>query len=214
MNAAVDFCLYLITDRLSLGPGGNLLKAVEQALLGGVPAVQLREKDLSACELFELAVGMRTLTRRYGARLLINDRVDVALAAEADGVHLGHHSLPVENVRKLLGPEKLIGVSTHRLEQILPAARGGADFITFSPIFHTPSKAGYGPPQGIERLRSACRTSPIPVFALGGIQLEKLDGIGAAGAHGIALISGIQSAADPCSAARALLDSLKALNFQ
>jgi thiamine-phosphate pyrophosphorylase len=202
------FALYLITDRLALPPGRDLLKTVEQALTGGVRAVQLREKDLSAAELFDLAIRMRSLTRSHGARLLINDRIDVALAAEADGVHLGHGSLPPTRARALLGPQKLIGVSLHQLDQIPAAAQDGADFITFSPVYHTPSKAAYGAPQGIERLREACRASRIPVFALGGIRAEHLEEVQAAGAYGIALISAIFAAADPAAAARTLLSSL------
>jgi thiamine-phosphate pyrophosphorylase len=207
------FVLYLITDRLALGSGDNLLKVVEKALRGGVRAVQLREKDLPTRELVELASQMRDLTRRYRARLLVNDRVDVALAVGADGVHLGHQSLPVAEVRRLLGPEKLIGVSTHQLEEILPAAFQGADFLTFSPVYFTPSKACYGPPQGLERLQSACQTSPIPVFALGGIRPEKLPELRAAGASGIAAISAILDAKDPCSAASNMLEALAGAGF-
>ncbi|MEZ4599965.1 MAG: thiamine phosphate synthase [Syntrophotaleaceae bacterium] len=207
------FPLCLITDRLALGPGGDLLKVVEQALRGGVPAVQLREKDLTSRELFDLASEIRNLTRRHHARLLINDRVDVALAVGADGVHLGHQSLPVAKVRSLLGHKKLIGVSTHRLEEILPAARQGANFLTFSPVYFTPSKAGYGPAQGLERLQSACRTSPIPVLALGGIRPEKLAELRAAGASGIALISAILNAEDPRKAASNMMETLAAEGF-
>jgi thiamine-phosphate pyrophosphorylase len=208
-----DFTLCLITDRLSLPPGRDLLQTIEQALIGGVGAVQLREKDLSAAELFELALPLRALTRRHGATLLINDRIDVALAVEADGVHLGHGSLPATGARVLLGPQKLIGISTHQLDQIPLAARDGADFITFSPVYFTPSKAPYGAPQGIERLQSACRASAIPVFALGGIRLEHLDEVRAAGAHGIALISAIFAADDPATAACTLVNALNMRGF-
>ena len=201
------FDLYLITDRLTLPPGRLLLDTLEQALIGGVRAVQLREKDLSASELFELAMKMRSLTRRHEARLLINDRIDVALAVKADGVHLGHHSLPADQARALLGPRKLIGVSTHQLEEIPVAAQNGADFVTFSPVYQTPSKASYGPPQGLERLQSACRISSIPVFALGGIRLDRVQEVRDCGAHGVAVISAIFAAADPSGAARAFTKS-------
>jgi thiamine-phosphate pyrophosphorylase len=204
----LGFNLYLITDRRVIPSGPSLLETVEQALIGGVRAVQLREKDLPAAELFELAVRMRSLTRRYEARLLINDRIDVALAAEADGVHLGHHSLPTARARELLGPLKLIGVSIHHLDQIPKAIREGADFLTFSPVYYTPSKAAYGAPQGVERLKAACQASSIPVFALGGIRLENLQELRAAGARGIALISAILAAPDPSASAHALLSAL------
>jgi thiamine-phosphate pyrophosphorylase len=204
---AVDrlgFRLYLITDRHVLTKQRTLVEAVERALRGGVRAVQLREKDLSAAELFALAGQLRSLTRRYGTPLLINDRIDIALAVEADGVHLGAGSLPLAEARRLLGPRKLIGYSAHRVDELISASSGGADFVTFSPIYHTPSKAAWGPPQGIERLRQACRASRLPVFALGGIRKEHLPEVLAAGAHGVAVISAILAAPDPTEAAEAL----------
>jgi thiamine-phosphate pyrophosphorylase len=205
----LDFRLYLITNRHVLTKERNLVEAVEQALQGGVRAVQLREKDLTAAELFRLARQLRAVTRRYRARLLINDRIDIALAVEADGVHLGAGSLPLADARHLLGPKKLIGYSAHRVEELSSAENSGADFATFSPVFHTPSKAAWGPPQGIERLRQACRASRMPVFALGGIRLEYLPEVLAAGAHGVAVISAILAAADPTEAAKALTSAIK-----
>jgi thiamine-phosphate pyrophosphorylase len=206
-----DFRLYLITSRHVLEKERSLVKAVEQALRGGVRAVQLREKDLPAAELFSLAGRLRSLTRRHGARLLINDRVDIALAVEADGVHLGAGSLPVAEARRLLGPRKIIGYSAHRLEELSSAESDGADFATFSPIFHTPSKAAWGPPQGIERLRQACRACRLPILALGGIRREHLPEVLAAGAQGIAVISAILGAADPMEAAKALTGAIQNL---
>jgi thiamine-phosphate pyrophosphorylase len=200
----VDFSLYLITDRRQV-PGGDLLFAVERALAGGVRAVQLREKDLPAGDLFRLAEKMRLLTSRYGARLLINDRLDVALAVEADGVHLGGGSLPVAVIRRLLGPQRLIGVSTHALAEITAAADAGADFVTFGPVYFTPSKAAYGKPVGVAKLAEATAAAPLPVFALGGIKPAHLPEIRAAGASGVACISAILAAADPAAAAACFL---------
>jgi thiamine-phosphate pyrophosphorylase len=205
----VDFNLYLITDRKQLPTGRSLVETVESALEGGVRAVQLREKDLSAAELYPLARELRELTARYGARLLINDRLDVALAVEADGVHLGGHSLPVAAARKILGPGKLIGVSTHRPEEATGAQRDGADFVTFGPVYFTPSKAAYGEPVGLGRLTEACATAPLPVFALGGVTLGRLPELRAAGCHRIALISAILAAADPAAAAAAILARIR-----
>lgn len=199
---ATDFSLYLITDRHQVAPGHTLLSAVEAALQGGVTAVQLREKDLSAAELLPLARELRELTRRYAARLLINHHVDLALAVLADGVHLGGNSLPTEAVREQVGPELLIGVSTHSSAEILLATRHGADFVTFGPIYATPSKAAYGPPQGLHALSEACRISPLPVFALGGITPSRAAEVHQAGAQGIALISAIVASPDPRAAAR------------
>jgi thiamine-phosphate pyrophosphorylase len=204
----VDFTLYLITDRKQT-PGGDLCASVEAALRGGVRAVQLREKDLCGRELFELACELRELTSRYGAKLFINDRLDIALAADADGVHLGESSLPVARVREVAGDRLLIGVSCHGLERALDAQESGADFITFSPIFFTPSKAPYGEPLGIERLAEACRILRIPVFALGGIKKDSIRAVLAYGARGIALISAILAADDPEPAAREILTLLE-----
>jgi thiamine-phosphate pyrophosphorylase len=203
-----DCRLYLITDRRQLPAGRTLLDTVEAALAAGIRMVQLREKDLSARELFALAQQLRQVSRRYGARLLINDRIDVALAVEADGVHLGGHSLPVAVARQLLGPQRLLCVSTHHPEEIKTAAAAGADFVTFGPVYATPSKAAYGPPQGLERLRAACADSKLPVFALGGINAERLPEVLSAGATGIACIAAVLSAHQPAAAARNLLQQL------
>jgi thiamine-phosphate pyrophosphorylase len=202
---SIDFRLYLVTDRKQSG-GRPLVEAVKAALEGGVRAVQLREKDLGGRDLYFLARDLRNLTARYGACLLINDRIDVALAVEADGVHLGQASLPVTEARKLLGPEKLIGVSTHSLDEIAGAA--GADFLVFGPVYFTPSKAAYGEPQGLNRLREAVAQSLLPVFAIGGITTEKLAEVCTAGAYGVAMISAIISAPDPQEAAQRLLAAL------
>ncbi|MEJ2470921.1 MAG: thiamine phosphate synthase [Desulfuromonadales bacterium] len=203
MPETVDFSLYLITDRHQLAQGQTLVSAVAAALEGGVQAVQLREKDLTAAELLPLARELRTLCRQHNARLLINDRIDLARAVAADGVHLGGHSLPPAVVRELVGPEMLIGVSTHSLEEVAEATRQGADFLTFGPVYATPSKAAYGPPLGVTALATACRQTALPVFALGGIDAGNAAQAIAAGAHGVALISAIFAAASPAEAARA-----------
>ncbi len=208
--ATVDFNLYLITDRRQV-PGGDLVKAVRAALAGGVRAVQLREKDLPARDLLALARQLRALTRGFGAQLLINDRLDVALAAEADGVHLAGGSLPVAEARALLGPDRLIGVSTHHRAEVASAAGQGADFVTFGPVYHTPSKARYGSPVGLDRLREACAACPLPVFALGGVKHDRIADILNCGTHGIAMISAILACEDPCAATRALLLQLNTL---
>lgn len=200
----VDFRVYLITDRRQ-APGGDILKAVAGALDGGIRAVQLREKDLPAKELYRLAGRMRELTARYGARLLVNDRVDVAQAVGADGVHLGGSSIPASVARSLLGERGLIGCSTHGMGELREAANQGADFVTFGPVYATPSKAAYGPPVGVFALAEACRATPIPVFALGGVRRENAAEVIDAGAFGIALISEVVAAADPRGAARDLV---------
>jgi thiamine-phosphate pyrophosphorylase len=202
-----DFNLYLITDRKQTR-GGSLTHAVEAALRGGVKAVQLREKDLSSRGLYEAALEMRSLTARHGARLFINDRIDIALATGADGVHLGGESMPVSAARKVLGKEKLIGVSCHGRESALAAQEEGADFITFGPVFYTPSKARYGEPVGLAALQETAGLLSIPVFALGGIKKQNIAEVMARGACGIALISAIIAAEDPEREAAELLSVL------
>jgi thiamine-phosphate pyrophosphorylase len=181
------------------------VKAVAGALDGGIRAVQLREKDLPGKDLYRLADGMRKLTARYGARLLINDRVDIAMAVGADGVHLGGSSMPASVARLLLGEKALIGCSTHSEAELREAESQGADFATFGPVYPTPSKAAYGPPVGVAALSGACGRSAIPVFALGGVTAENTGEAIGAGAFGIALISGVVAAKDPREAARDLL---------
>lgn len=200
----IDFSLYLITGRNET-LGRNLELVVEEALKGGVRAIQLREKELTAKELYEKAYELRRLTARYDAKLFVNDRVDVALAVDADGVHIGADSLPIYKVRRLLGERKLIGVSCHNQAQAITAQEMGADFITFGPVFFTPSKAPYGDPVGLKLLETVTETLQIPVFALGGVKPGNCAEVVARGVHGVALISGIMSALDPREAARELL---------
>ena len=207
----IDFTLYLITDRKQTG-GRNLNFVIEEALRGGVRAVQLREKDLSSKELYEMAYELRKLTARHNAKLFINDRVDVALAVDADGVHLGFNSLPLYRVRRIIGEKKLIGVSCHNQVQAITAQEMGADFITFGPIFFTPSKAPYGDPVGVEKLGEVTQLMEIPVFALGGINKENASEVIKTGAHGIALVSSILSAPEPRVAARSLFSLLPGMD--
>ncbi|KAA0891756.1 TIGR01212 family radical SAM protein [Oryzomonas rubra] len=203
----IDFPLYLITDRTQTA-GRPLLDVLRAALAGGVRAVQLRDKDLPDGEYVELARALRVLTREFGALLFINRRVDVALAVGADGVHLGAASAPVAEVRRRCGRAMLIGYSSHGLAEARQAVRDGADFITFGPVFATPSKAAYGEPLGCEVLQRAVEALPVPVFALGGVKPENLPAVRKAGCSHIALISAVSAAPDPCRATRELLANL------
>lgn len=202
MHSAIDFNLYLITDRKGLPAGKDLLGQVEAALRGGVRCVQLREKDLAPEALLPLALELRILTRAFGASLLINGQPEIARTVEADGVHLGGEAATVTEARRILGPRRLIGVSTHHIEEITAAAREGADFVTFGPVFFTPSKAPYGEPVGLEKLRAACRKPPLPVFALGGVTAERIAQIQKAGCTRAACIGAILHADDPAAAVR------------
>ena len=195
MAGLVDFRLYLITDRRTSGERG-LEEALARALEGSVKAIQLREKDLELRTLCRLAERLRELTNRYSARLFINDRADVALGVGADGVHLTARSMPPGAIRKAFSDRLSVGVSAHSLAEVHAAAEGGADFVTFGPVYETVSKRAYGPPQGLEALGALVRSSPIPVFALGGISRVRLDDVMNTGCHGVALISGILGAPD------------------
>ncbi|MFQ5465416.1 MAG: thiamine phosphate synthase [Thermodesulfobacteriota bacterium] len=199
--------LYLITDGRTDG-GSGLLEVLEKALAGGVRLVQLREKGLGGRALLELARQVRALTTGFGAKLLVNDRADVAALARADGVHLTARSFTPEEARKVLGPEAVVGVSTHSADQALWAERGGADFITFGPVYPTPSKARYGEPLGLEKLQEVCSAMTIPVYAIGGIKAANAGDVLAAGASGVAVISAVMAAQDPAASAREILSKL------
>jgi thiamine-phosphate pyrophosphorylase len=204
----VDFDLYLVTDRTQT-QSRDLLVVLEQALQGGVRAVQLREKDLSGNELFVLAEKTRKLCQRYNALLFVNDRVDIALAVEADGVQLGTASIPIKTARDLLGPQKIIGASTHSLHEANEAVQHGADFILFGPVYFTPSKANYGSPQGLEALKKIVEKISLPVYAIGGIKPENIQDIRRIGVRGAALISAVISAKNPTEATQNILIHLR-----
>ena len=191
--------LYLISDRNQVHENWTFIEVIEVLLRAGVKMVQLREKDLTAAELFPLAQKMRALTTRYNSLLIINDRIDIAQAVNADGVHLGHHSLSVETTRKILGKKYLIGASTHSKEEIAIAQQQGADFATYGPIYSTPSKAGMGEPVGLGSLQAICQNYRLPIYALGGIKSENCRQTMATGAFGVALISALIKAEDPAA---------------
>jgi thiamine-phosphate pyrophosphorylase len=184
----------------------TLLQRIEAALAAGVDWIQIREKDLSGKECAQLtrrAVRMLTQSapgKAPRARILVNDRLDVAISEHAGGVHLGENSLPVREVKRMHSSERLrdflVGRSCHSLEAAIFAEQSGADYIFFGPIFATPSKAAYGAPQGVERLADVCRAVSIPVVAIGGITLANAGACLAAGASGIAAIRLFQDSPD------------------
>jgi len=192
--------LVLVTDRTATGDR-DLVAVVETALAAGLPAVQLREKDLPGRPLLALAERLRAATARAGALLFVNDRVDVAIAVDADGVHLGAASMPAAAARVLVGAERLIGVSTHTPGEAAP----DADFAFFGPVWETPSKSGA---QGTARLAEAVRTASVPVLAIGGVTAARVADARAAGAAGVAVIRAILAAPDPSAATRAILAAL------
>ncbi|HVY37426.1 MAG TPA: thiamine phosphate synthase [Polyangia bacterium] len=220
MNSGGAPRLYIVTDRAATG--GRPLPAVVRAALAGAVrgglggealAVQLREKDLPARALRELGAELRAITRAFGAALYVNDRVDVALAVEADGVHLTGTSLSPADVRAV-APGLGVAISTHAPSELraFDGARDEGpriDFAVFGPIRDTPSKRGYGPPVGLEALRAAAG-SRVPVLAIGGLSARDVPALVAAGARGLACIRAVMSAADPEKDAYLLAQALAA----
>ena len=207
--AHINFRLYVVTDRHEAA-GRDLEEIVAAAAQGGAGAIQLREKDLSARDLYALGARLQAALAPYGVPLLINDRLDVALALDAAGVHLAGHSLPTAVARRVLGAGKLLGVSTHSVEEACCAAEDGADFIVFGPLFTTPSKVVYGPPQGLQHLTTVVRAVSIPVIAIGGIDHTNLPQVVHAGAYGVAMIRAVLAAPDPSKATQQLRAALAA----
>ncbi len=199
--------LYVVTDRQQTA-GRPLEEVVAAAARGGAGMIQLREKDLTARELYDLGARLQSLLTPHCIPLLINDRLDVAQALDAAGVHLAGHSLSPAHARRVLGPDKLIGVSTHSLDHAWQAMREGADFIVFGPVFDTPSKRQYGAPQGLQRLAEVVAHITCPVIAIGGIDADNLPQVLQTGAHGVAMIRAVLAAPDPCAAAQQLRQQL------
>lgn len=199
--------LVLITDRSLCKL--SFFDTVRLALKGGVRTVQLREKGLTTHKLYSLANELKGITLDFEANLIINDRVDIALAVEANGVHLGWQSLPFSIVRELLGTEKLIGVSTHNRKEALQAQDFGADYITFGPIYNTPSKVGLLEPTGPGEIQNLKREIKIPIIALGGINEDNIKDVLDNGADGVAVISSIMSAENPERATICLSNKIK-----
>lgn len=195
--------LYVITSRRLAGARSLVDLA---AKLEGVDYLQLREKDLTGRELYHLALDVKQVLPP-GTRLLINDRLDVALAAGADGVHLGENSLPPAVARRLLGPEKIMGVSVHSVTAAREAEKAGADYLLFGHIFPTASKEGI-PPRGVGCLREVVASVGIPIIALGGINAANARQCLAAGARGVAVMSAVMAASDPARAVAELKQTL------
>ena len=200
--------LYVVIDRFST-KGRPLEVVVDAALAGGAKAIQLREKNLSTRDLYPLVERLLPIVHGRDACLLINDRVDLALALPVDGVHLSRISLPPAETRALLGSARLIGVSCHSLEEAIEAERGGADFIVFGPLFPTPSKAAYGPPVGLTQLSTVRRQVRLPILGIGGITVSNTASVMSAGADGVAVITAVMTADDPADAVATLLHAVR-----
>ena len=203
MKKTFDLSLYLVTDR-PLSAGRDIIQIVAQAVAGGVTMVQLREKTCSTREFTALARQLKLLLRPHGVPLIINDRVDVALAADADGVHIGSSDMLYEDVRRLIGYQKIIGLSVESLQDIDPANALDVDYIGISPVYATPTKTDTAQPFGLEGLREAVARSVHPTVAIGGMNAATIGDIMAAGADGVAVVSAIVSADSPEKAAQQL----------
>jgi thiamine-phosphate pyrophosphorylase len=203
----VDYSLYLVTDR-DLSRGRATLEIVRAAVAGGVSCVQLREKNCSTAEFIREALEIRDFLGSRGIPLIINDRLDVALAVAADGVHLGQTDMPYQMARDIAGADFLIGISAESLEDAIEAAGQGADYLGVSPIYDTPTKTDTAPALGLSGLRAIREAVDIPLVGIGGLNRDNAASVVASGADGVAVVSAIVSADDPRSAARQLRDEI------
>lgn len=195
--------LYLVTDR-PLSLGRDIEQIVREAVEGGATIVQLREKECPTGEFVALAKRLKALLAPLGVPLIINDRVDVALAADADGVHIGQSDMPYEDARRLLGYDKIIGLSVENFEDLERANALDVDYVGISPVYGTPTKSDTAEPFGLEGLRKAVAMSAHPTVAIGGMNAQTIGEVIAAGADGVAVVSAICSAPSPRKAAEEL----------
>ena len=196
----IDYSLYLVTDR-GLSRGRSTLDIVQAAVAGGVTCVQLREKECSTLEFIEQALAIKNFLKTRGVPLIINDRLDVALAVEADGVHLGQSDMPLEMAQKIAGPSMLVGISAESVQDAVAAEEGGADYLGVSPIYATPTKTDTAPPLELEGLREIRKRVKIPLVAIGGLNKSNTAEVIRNGADGVAVVSAIIAADDPETAA-------------
>jgi len=200
---SIDYSLYLVTDR-SLSRGRSTLEIVKAGVAGGVTCVQLREKNCSTLEFIKEALSVKEYLKENNIPLIINDRVDVAQAVEADGVHLGQTDMPLTTAKGILKGSMIIGISAESLKDAIQAEKDGADYIGISPIFSTPTKTDTASPLGLEGLKEISRVVSLPKVAIGGLNKKNAGEVILSGANGIAVVSAIVSADDPQKAAEKL----------
>ncbi|MCX7818925.1 MAG: thiamine phosphate synthase [Kiritimatiellae bacterium] len=209
MRRTPDYSVYLVTDRAMAG--ARPLEAVVRAAVGGgVSVVQIREKTLGARAFLDAARSLRRLLDSLGRPLIVNDRLDIALACGAAGVHLGQDDLPCAEARRIAGSEFLIGVSVSTPEEAIAAERDGADYLGVSPVFDTPTKTDTPPAVGLEGLQRIREATSLPLVAIGGIHPSNAAEVIRAGADGVAVVSAIMAAPDPAMAAAALVRAVAA----
>ena len=200
--------LHVLTDRIAAVARSDE-EIARAALAGGATVIQLRGKSLSGAELARLGRALRQITREAGALLIVNDRVDVAMAIDADGVHLGQDDLPAEDARRLLGPRRILGLSASTIPEAVQAAAAGADYIGFGPVFATGSKPDARAPTGLALLRQAAKAVGVPIVAIGGIDMDSAGAVMETGVAGVAVIAAVVGTPDVEEAARLLRQRLE-----
>ncbi len=213
MRPAFDLSLYLVTDR-PLSRGRDMEWVVQEAVKGGATLVQLREKECSTAEFVALALRLKQTLAPLGIPLIINDRIDIALAVDADGVHIGQSDMPYEVARRLLGEDKIIGLSVETLDEVVQANALDVDYIGVSPVFATATKTDTLPPFGLEGLKRAAELSRHRIVGIGGMNPQTVGEAIACGIEGVAVVSAIVAADSPCEAAQSLsrlIENRKAL---
>lgn len=200
--------LYLVTDR-DLAGDKDIFDIVKEAVKGGVTIVQLREKDADTKEFVDLAIRMKEALMPYNVPLIINDRIDVALASDADGVHIGQSDMPYSIARKILGPGKIIGLSCENMEQVIEANELDVDYIAVSPVYSTPTKTDTSAPFGLDGLEKAMKLTRHPSCAIGGMNSRTIADVMKRGTDGVAVVSAIVCAEDPCEASKNLLNIIE-----
>lgn len=205
----IDYNTYLVTDT-DMCPRENLIDVVSEAIRGGVTLVQLREKEISTREFYSEAVLLKELCKRHGVPLIINDRLDIALAVDADGVHIGQSDMPIDVVRRILGNDKIIGLSAGNVPDAEEAVKGGADYLGVGAVFHTSTKSD-ACDVGIEMLKKVRSAVKIPIVGIGGINADNIENLYGTGIDGVAVVSCIMASDDPYNAAKQLAEKVKNL---
>ena len=204
----VDYSVYLVTDR-ELARGRTTLEIATAAIRGGVSCIQLREKTCSTREFIDEALAIRSLLARHEIPLIINDRVDVALAVKADGIHLGQKDMPCSMARQLIPENMIVGISVESLDDAIAAQKDGADYLGVSPIYPTPTKTDTAQALGLEGLRSIRSEVNLPLVGIGGLNADNAEAVIHNGADGVAVVSAIVAADDPEAATRDLIEIVR-----
>lgn len=208
MNDPASWNVYLVTDRL-FSRGRSTLEIVKAAVLGGVSVVQLREKEMETRDFYLEGLSIKNYLKANGVPLIINDRIDVAMALDADGVHLGLSDMPADVARRLLGPDKIIGLSVNEPDHLLEEAVRHVNYLAISPVFFTATKTDITEPWGLEGLAKARGLTDLPLVAIGSINIENSREVVEAGADSVAVVSAVVAADDPEQATRDLVREVR-----